>query len=152
MPDVTCRSVRSSLLCAGTRPASPAGWRSVRGVRAVRRQDDRVRCVRFWCQITRGAALRVGGPIRQAPFVPKPGHLTRSPCLELLELSGYMKKQVLAQVRYALLAIINIAMATLRKNGLSPQLNRPLWLGRFIAAHCPRAIFCFLPGKHGQAW
>jgi hypothetical protein len=116
---------------------------------AVERQGDRVRCMRFWGQITRGVALRVGNRFRHAPLVPKPGHLTRSPCLALLELVGFIRKQVVAHVLYVLIAIKFISTTTTTAVTAVTQLYRSSCRAVHLKARiaqCNRA-FAFLSSK-----
>jgi hypothetical protein len=56
-------------------------------------------------------------------FGPKPGRLTQSPCLKLLELVGFLRKKVFALVQYGLLAIKSISSETPDTAGVT-QLDR----------------------------
>ncbi|OGB55717.1 MAG: hypothetical protein A2496_08530 [Burkholderiales bacterium RIFOXYC12_FULL_60_6] len=41
--------------------------------------------MRFWSEITRELAEKHAECFPRAPFTPKPGHMTQSPCLKVFE-------------------------------------------------------------------
>ncbi|OGB54974.1 MAG: hypothetical protein A2535_11615 [Burkholderiales bacterium RIFOXYD2_FULL_59_8] len=48
------------------------------------RHGDWAMRVRFWREITRAIAEKCAECFLRAPFAPKPGHMTQSPCLKVV--------------------------------------------------------------------